>query len=691
MIGFVKIVNSLNQEFIDTLALQSGVDVKLFVGSSVLSSGLNSLTVSDISASLPILGIGEQNWYGLEVPDETNFTYGARFQVEGEEFVTILMGMSREQLQQAVAALRKSILWALGGFLLLFLPVGLFFTYRAITKPVTDLVSGMASFGKGEWHPLKEKQLAAEFSSMACTFNSMAGAIQQRDAEKRVLTTVVEQSPSAVIITDTEGNIEYVNSNTELLTGYTAEELRGKKPSMFKSGQTPSDKYDQLWQTISKGKVWRGELLNKAKDGTHFWELCVIAPIFAPDGTISKYVALKENITERKHAEKEKVMLEEQLHQAQKMESIGRLTGGVAHDFNNILSAINGYSEMILMRMDNSSPFRNEIEIILQSGQRAARLTQQLLAFSRKQVIKPELLDLTAEVAESRKMLSRLLGEDIEIEIGHVKELWPIKVDRSQLEQVILNLAVNARDAMPLGGKLTIETSNVSLDGVYIKSHYNISPGDYVMLAISDNGKGMDKETREHIFEPFFTTKIKGKGTGLGLATVYGIIKQNNGEIQVYSEPDQGTIFKIYLPRADESLEKTDSHLSVNRVSDIGGTETILLVEDDEMVRNLGIDILSGLGYTVLEAENGEDALQVCARFHGKVDLLLTDVVMPKMSGPDLAARINEQYPQTKVLFMSGYTENAIVRHGVLAENVNYLHKPITPKSLSHAVRKVLG
>ncbi|MCK5193602.1 MAG: response regulator, partial [Desulfobulbaceae bacterium] len=324
------------------------------------------------------------------------------------------------------------------------------------------------------------------------------------------------------------------------------------------------------------------------------------------------------------------------------------------------------------------------------SGQRAARLTQQLLAFSRKQIIRQELLDLNREVDDTRKMLGRLLGEDIEIEINHGKDLWPIKADRSQLEQVVLNLAVNARDAMPSGGMLTIETANVSLDEAYMKTHYNITPGDYVMLAVSDNGQGMDEETRENIFDPFFTTKEKGKGTGLGLATIYGITKQNNGEIEVYSELGQGTTFKIYLPRADEPIEKIKDVLSVEDISDNRGTETIMLVEDDETVRKMCVYILKDCGYTVLEAENGEDALQVYSRFQGKVDLLLTDVVMPKMNGPDLSEKMQELCPEIKVLFMSGYTGNAIVKHGILADSVNFIHKPVTPKSLSLAVRKIL-
>ncbi len=419
------------------------------------------------------------------------------------------------------------------------------------------------------------------------------------------------------------------------------------------------------------------------------WFECRDRAIRWKDGRIVR-MEIATNINQRKRDESEKAALMEQLLQSQKMESIGRLAGGVAHDFNNILSAINGYAEICLLKMGDDGPYREELGIILASGERAARLTQQLLAFSRKQIMRQELIDINIEIDDTYKMLERLLGEDVEIDISKGEELWLVKADRSQLEQVVINLAINASDAMPTGGKLAIETENVTFDGKYLKEHYDISRGDYVMLAISDNGHGMDANVKEHIFEPFFTTKDKGKGTGLGLAMVYGIVKQNQGEIQVYSEPGQGTVFKIYLPRAAETPEKEVENVPGKNDIDSSGTETILLVEDDTVVREMSLAILRVLGYTVLEAENGEDALQVCSHFHGVIDLLLTDVVMPKMNGPELAGKMRELFPGIKVLFMSGYTENAIVHHGVLEEGVNFIHKPITPQSLSREVRSIL-
>ena len=503
----------------------------------------------------------------------------------------------------------------------------------------------------------------------------------------------IYNSPNdAIFIHDGEtGKILDVNEGMLKMYGYYRDEALQLDISDFSSGKEPYtlEEAEKKVQAAIENEPQIFEWQAKKRNGELFW--VEVSLKYTEIGGQGRVLAVVRDISERKRAEQEKIKLKSELYQAQKMESIGRLAGGVAHDFNNILTVINGYAEICLMGMEENQPLREEIEIIQQSGQRAARLTQQLLAFSRKQIVKQELLDLNREVDDTRKMLGRLLGENIEIEISHGKDLWPVKMDRSQMEQVVLNLAVNARDAMPSGGKLTIETANVSLDGAYIKTHYNVTPGDYVMLAVSDNGQGMDEETKGNIFEPFFTTKEQGKGTGLGLATIYGIVKQNNGEIQVYSQPGQGTTFKIYLPRVDEPIEKIEDVPSVEEISDNRGTETIMLVEDDDMVRKMSGDILTGLGYTVLEAENGEDALQVCSRSRGKVDLLLSDVVMPKMSGPALATKMQELCPETKVLFMSGYTENDIVKHGVLEDGVNFIPKPITPRSLSQAVRKVLG
>ena len=378
-----------------------------------------------------------------------------------------------------------------------------------------------------------------------------------------------------------------------------------------------------------------------------------------------------------------------QLQQSQKMEAVGRLAGGVAHDFNNLLTAITGYSDLSLRRLKPEDPLHRNIEEIKRAAFRAADLTHQLLAFSRKQVLQPRVLDLRAVISEMEKMLRRLIGEDIELRYDLNASLGRVKADPGQLQQVLLNLAVNARDAMPGGGKLTIQAANTYLDKEYAGKHVAVVPGRYVMLAVSDNGCGMDEATRARIFEPFFTTKQQGKGTGLGLSTVYGIVKQSQGNIWVYSEVGQGTTFKIYLPRVDQEAEPLRAAERVEALAE--GTETILLVEDDALVRGIARTILCQAGYTVLDAADGESALRICRRHEGTIHLALTDVVMPGMSGRVVADRLKGLRPGLSVLFMSGYTQEAIVHHGVLNEGVNFLEKPFTPDALTRRVREVLS
>jgi len=380
----------------------------------------------------------------------------------------------------------------------------------------------------------------------------------------------------------------------------------------------------------------------------------------------------------------------EQLRQSQKMEAVGKLAGGIAHDFNNLLTAINGYSELTMRQLQPEDPLRRNVEEIKKAGDRAAGLTRQLLAFSRKQVLQPKVFDLNTVVAEMEKMLHRLIGEDIELKTVLDANLGSIKADPGQIEQVMMNLAVNARDAMPQGGKLTIETANVSLDEEYAAHHVAVKSGSYVVLSVSDNGSGMDEETQARIFEPFYTTKEQGKGTGLGLSTVYGIVKQSGGSIWVYSEIGQGTTFKIYLPRAASGAPEYQR--SPELQISLRGTETILMAEDDDRVRSLVGKVLGGYGYRIIEAANGAAALSICENNDGEpIHLLLTDVIMPEMSGRDLADRFNLLRPDSKVLYMSGYTDEAIVHHGVLDADASFIQKPFTPDSLARKVREILG
>jgi nitrogen-specific signal transduction histidine kinase len=395
------------------------------------------------------------------------------------------------------------------------------------------------------------------------------------------------------------------------------------------------------------------------------------------------------DITERKHAEEAlRAGLQEQLRQAQKMEAVGRLAGGVAHDFNNLLSIVLSYSDLILSQIEADNPFRSDLEEVRRAGARAAELTGQLLAFSRQQVLQPRVLDLNQVLSGMERLLPRILGEHIEIAFRKADGPQLAKADPSQLDQVLMNLVINARDAMPDGGKLTIETAPVELDAHYVAEHLDARPGAHVMLAVSDSGVGMDRATMARIFEPFFTTKETGRGTGLGLSTVFGIVKQSGGSLWVYSEPGQGTTFKIYLPVVTGAADVPRPPVATG---DLHGDETVLLVEDEEQVRVLASHLLRRLGYTVLEARRAGEALAIAAEHPGEIDLLLTDVIMPEMGGRVLAERIQEERPDVRVLFMSGYTDDAIVHHGVLDAGMAFLQKPLTPDSLARRVREVLS
>jgi len=402
-----------------------------------------------------------------------------------------------------------------------------------------------------------------------------------------------------------------------------------------------------------------------------------------------KIRSLEDSENKRREAEEALRRSEEQLRQWQRVEAIGRLAGGVAHDFNNLLMTILGCSELLLREFDADDPRREEVEEIRRAAQRATSLTHQLLAFGRRQVLQPRVLDLNEIVANMDRMLRRMIGEDIQFLTILAPGLWPAKVDPGQIEQVIMNLVVNARDAMPQGGRLTVETSNMRLDEDYARRHIAVKPGAFVMLAVTDTGCGMNAETQSHLFEPFFTTKEKGKGTGLGLSTVYGIIKQSGGNIWAYSEAGKGSTFKVYLPRAEDPLKRhrpKEIALEVSR-----GTETILLVEDEEAVRTMISRVLQGSGYTVLEACQGREAIEVCRKHPGPIHLMVTDVIMPQMSGRELAERLAAVRPETKVLFMSGYPDNAIVHHGVLDPGTAFLQKPFTLTALENKVREVLA
>src|SRR5436190_1199464 len=435
------------------------------------------------------------------------------------------------------------------------------------------------------------------------------------------------------------------------------------------------------------GRVVRGELrpasqfrVQTAKGDYRVGEFSATPQLH--EGRLVGILGIGRDVTER-------VQLEQQLRQAQKMEAVGRLAGGIAHDFNNILTAITGYADLLLEDLGATDPRRQDADEIHKAADRAAGLTRQLLAFSRQQVLQPTVLEVNKLVSDLEKMLRRLLGEDVALTTQLAPTTGRVKADPGQLEQVIMNLAVNARDAMPNGGKLTLETGNVDLDESYATDHYPARAGPFVMLAVSDTGTGMSEETQAHMFEPFFTTKEKGKGTGLGLATVYGIVKQSGGFIWVYSEVGHGTTFKLYLPRVEELAERAAAPAPA-RTRPARGTETVLVVEDEAPVRNVARQVLERHGYTVLEAPSAEAALDIATRYSGTIHLLLTDVVMPGLNGRELASRLVDLRPDARVIFMSGYTDDAVTRHGVLEPGSAYVQKPFTPDAIARRVREVL-
>jgi PAS domain S-box-containing protein len=503
---------------------------------------------------------------------------------------------------------------------------------------------------------------------------------KQAEAELNRLMTAIEQTPESVVITDTKGRILYVNPVFEQVTGYSRAEAIGQNPRLLKSNRQESAFYRQLWAKISAGEVWRGRFINKKKDGTLFSEDAVIAPVRDEKGAVTNYIAIKRDISHE-------LELEVQYRQTQKIDSIGRLAGGVAHDFNNILAVICGHTDLALAQLSPDAPLRSNLECIQESAERAANLTRQLLTFARRQVIEPRRINLNELIVNLNKMLHRLIGEDIKLATQTAPDLGQIKADPGQIEQVLLNLVVNARDAMPDGGTLTIHTDNVTFDEDYARRHL-VTPGDYVMVSVSDTGAGMTDEVKQHIFEPFFTTKEQGKGTGLGLATCFGIIQQSNGYIHFESQVAKGAEFKIYLPRVRGMEDSISSHEVP--VSLPQGTETILLAEDEPSLRQLMARVLRTQGYTVLEAADGHEALALAQANGAKIQLLLTDVIMPGLSGKTLAEWLGQVNPAVRVLFISGYINNNAVRDAMSKPGTFFLQKPFNPLDLAQKVREAI-
>jgi PAS domain S-box-containing protein len=530
---------------------------------------------------------------------------------------------------------------------------------------------------RGTWRAFWE-------SSAATEREKMLGSAERRraEAERASLAAAVEQTAEEILITDPEGNIQYCNPAFERLTGYSRAEVIGKNPRFLKSGEQDEQFYRELWGTILGGGIWSGRFINRKKDGSLYYAEGTISPIHDAAGNLSGFVSATRDATSR-------LRMEDQLREAQKMEGIGRLAGGVAHDFNNLLTIIAGYSGLLEEKMSSDDPRIDYARQITRASGQATSLTKQLLTFSRKQLIKPKPLDLNLLVTSMQPMLQRLVREDIEVVTALEPYLGMVRADGDQMSQILINLAANARDAMPKGGRLSIRTANVELrEGPAAVDGKTLS-GPAVLLALSDTGIGMSYATRQNIFEPFFTTKEKGRGTGLGLATVYGIVKQNSGFIEVQSEPGKGATFAIYFPRieADPSV-RGGNESAAGRVQ---GSGTVLVVEDHEGVRSLIVGTLELCGFRVLQAGDGQEALRLVARHEGAIDLLLTDVIMPGMNGKEVADQLAVLRPGLKVLFMSGYSGEVIAPHGVLDAGVAYISKPFTPDALSAKVREMLG
>ena len=506
-------------------------------------------------------------------------------------------------------------------------------------------------------------------------------ARRAKESELQRVTTAIEQVAEVVIITDATGTIEYVNPAFATVTGYTANEALGQTPRILKSDMQDQAFYRDLWETITAGRIWQGRMVNKNKDGGFYNEESTISPVLDETGRIIHYVAVKRDISEH-------MALTAQLIQAQKMESVGRLAGGVAHDFNNMLSVILGHAEMGMMRLQPEHPVSADLTQISMAAKRSADLTRQLLAFARKQTIAPKVLDLNETVSELLKMLQRLIGENIHLHWQPAADLWPVKMDPTQIDQILANLCVNARDAIHDLGTITIETACSVIDKEYCAQNAGFVVGEYVKLTISDNGCGMSKETQAKIFEPFFTTKSLGEGTGLGLSTVYGIVKQNNGFINVSSELGLGTTFTLYLPRylgPGEPKRREVTAKSAKR-----GDEVILLVEDEPTILDIVALILEEQGYTLLAAKTPHEAVQLASQQADPIHLLITDVILPEMNGRDLAEKLQTLYPQLKCLYMSGYTADIIAQHGVLNEGVHFIQKPFSLSDMAAKVRDAL-
>jgi two-component system cell cycle sensor histidine kinase/response regulator CckA len=544
-----------------------------------------------------------------------------------------------------------------------------------------------------EQDPGELRQFEARFVSdgqggILCMIRDITEIVEARSESAR-LRAAIDQTDDVVLITDPAGTITYVNPAFTQVTGYTAAEAIGANPRILKSGEQDDASYREIWDRISSGRTWTGRFINRCKDGSLFTEQATISPVHDALGTIVNYVSVKRDISEQLQLEQDRADLEQQMRQAQKMEALGQLAGGVAHDFANIIAAIRGSAELALPTAVEPS-LRESLDDVLAASDKATALTRQLLTFARRGELAPQVVDLGQSIDGMRSMLQRLIGRAIELEIATAPCL--LLADASQLQQVVLNLALNARDAMPQGGRLVIEAAEAALDETACAAHPQLSPGRYAALAVSDTGQGISAEVRERMFEPFFSTKKRDQGSGLGLSTVFGIVRQSGGQILVYSEPGRGTTIRVYFPSAGETLpdapaaEPTGATVAAGAP---GRGETVLVAEDDALVRRTVVGVLGRAGYRVLSAGSGEEALAMANAHVGAIALLFTDVIMGGLSGPELAELLREARPETKVLFTSGYSREMATRAG-LAEGAALVEKPFSASGLAARIRDVI-
>ncbi|MEN6626961.1 MAG: ATP-binding protein [Candidatus Sumerlaeia bacterium] len=603
------------------------------------------------------------------------------------DLLGVPMQSLRHQFMREIS--HQALVGAAGLILLLALIFGAF--HRLVSRrlgAIADHFTALAANPDNPHEPLPV-DTNDEIGRIASSFNvlnqilrdgrdRLDATVQQRTAdlarsneELKRLATAVGQAAEAILIADHSGTIQYVNPAFTRSTGFTQADAIGQTPRITQSDRYPDSFYTEIWKAVQAGQIWSGRMTCRRKDGSLFEQVTTISPVRDSEGRFDGMVALGRDISNE-------IALEQQLRQSQKMEAIGRLAGGIAHDFNNLLTVINGYSELLMARLGREHPLAKDVQEIKRAGERAGSMTRQLLAFSRRQVLQPRVIDLNSLIREMENMLRRLISEDVELVISLDEGLGRIMADPGQIEQVILNLAVNARDAMPEGGRLVLGTTNMDLDS-----------GRFVALSIADTGHGMTEETLAHIFEPFFTTKEMGKGTGLGLSTVYGIVKQSGGDIRASSRLGRGTTFQVLLPRLP-SADPSEMHEPPVPEA-VGGRETILLVEDDDLIRELIKTLLRRNGYNPLVARDGVEAVEIYRDNKGRIDLVMTDLIMPRLGGRGLIERLNEEHGAVRALFMSGYTDNEVLRRGGLSDGSLFLGKPFAAHEMLAKIRQALN